>query len=95
MYLWKTLECEICKQVFPTKFKTQNNIKYSLFDFNVNKDKNYIMLEAIHADKSPSKLIYLLYPDSENCQFKVGRANEQDIRVNDISASRQHATILF
>lgn len=76
MYLWKTLECEICKQVFPTKFKTQNNIKYSLFDFNVNKDKNYIMLEAINADKSPSKLIYLLYPDSEDCQFKVGRANE-------------------
>ena len=48
-----------------------------------------MMLEAINPDsKSPGKLIYFLYPDSENCSFKLGRANDQDVRVNDISASR-------
>ena len=67
MYLWKTLECEICKHVFPTRFKTQTGHKYSLFDFNIDKSKDYLMLEAINADKSPSKLIYFLYPNSANC----------------------------
>lgn len=95
MYFWKTFECEICKSVFPTRFKTQNGLKYSLFDFKIDKSRDYLMLEGINADKSTSKLIYLLLPNSANCQFKMGRANDQDVRINDISVSRQHATINF
>lgn len=76
MYFWKTFECEICKSVFPTRFKTQNGLKYSLFDFKIDKSRDYLMLEGINADKSTSKLIYLLLPNSANCQFKMGRAND-------------------
>ncbi len=53
------------------------------------------MLESINIDKSPSKLIYLLVPSGQGNQFKMGRANDQDVRINDISVSRQHATIHF
>ena len=76
MYFWKNFECEICKTVFPTRFKTQNGLKYSLFDFNLDKSKDYIMLEGINSDRSTSKLIYLLIPGILGNNFKVGRAND-------------------
>jgi hypothetical protein len=38
--------------------------------------KDYLMLESINIDKSPSKLIYLLVPSGQGNQFKMGRAND-------------------
>lgn len=87
-YFWKNFECEICKSVFPTRFKTQNGIKYSLFDFNLDKSKDYLILEGINSDRSTSKLIHVLLPNGQRNHFKVGRANDQDVRINDISVSR-------
>ena len=40
-------------------------------------------------------MIYVLRPELSFQIFKMGRANDQDIRINDISVSRQHATIVF
>jgi pSer/pThr/pTyr-binding forkhead associated (FHA) protein len=40
-------------------------------------------------------MIYLLTPDSNEVTYKVGRANDQDVRINDISSSRFHANIIF
>jgi hypothetical protein len=42
-------------------------------------------------DKPVSKVMYLLKPQTDNVIFKVGRANDQDIKINDISSSRNHA----
>lgn len=95
MYYWKTFECEICKSSFPFRFKTQNGIKYNLFDLNVSKQKNYLVLEGINIEKTSSKMIYILRPEQDFQIFKMGRANDQDIRINDISVSRQHANIIF
>lgn len=76
MFFWKTFECEICKSVFPSRFKTQNGLKYSLFDFQLDSEKNYIVLEGINIDKTPSKLIYVMTPLPNNKSFKMGRAND-------------------
>lgn len=40
-------------------------------------------------------MIYLLTPDNNDVTYKLGRANDQDIRINDISSSRFHANINF
>jgi len=61
----------------------------------VSKDKNYLVLEGINIEKTSSKMIYVLRPELSFQIFKMGRANDQDIRINDISVSRQHATIVF
>jgi len=78
MFFWKNFECEICKTVFPTRFKTQNGIKYSLFDLDLDNSKDYLMLEGINSDRSTSKLIYLLLPGDgiPHNTYKVGRAND-------------------
>lgn len=46
-----------------------------------------------------SKLVYLLTPDQANGArkevYKLGRGNDQDVRITDISVSRSHARICF
>lgn len=59
------------------------------------KTKNYLVLELFCIDKPMSKVIYLLTPSQQYDVFRVGRANDQDVRINDISSSRQHAQIYF
>ena len=42
---WSSFECEICKTAFPFKFKTQFGQKYSLVEMDLDRNKNYLMLE--------------------------------------------------
>lgn len=46
-------------------------------------------------DKPVKKVIYLLTPTSNDLTYRVGRANDQEVRINDISSSRYHGQITF
>lgn len=95
-YQWSSFECEICKTAFPFKFKTQfTKKKYSLLDYNLEPNQNYLVLESISVDKPTSKSIYIMTPTENNTVYRVGRANDQDLRIGDISSSRAHAQIIF
>jgi pSer/pThr/pTyr-binding forkhead associated (FHA) protein len=54
-----------------------------------------MVLETISVDKPTTKSIFVLIPDGNNTTYKVGRANDQDLRMQDISSSRAHAVISF
>jgi FHA domain len=94
-YYWTSFECEVCQTSFPFKFKTKNGRKYTLFEYPVQKTQNFIVLESINIEKSTSKTIFILTPANANKEYRIGRGPEQDIRLNDISVSRQHARIYF
>ena len=64
-------------------------------DYNVSKEIDYMVLELLSVDKPITKSIFILTPNSNPTIFRVGRANEQDIRIGDISSSRAHAQIIF
>lgn len=65
-------------------------------DYNVDKTQDYLVLESISVDKPTSKSIFILTPNgTEGNIYRVGRANDQDLRIGDISSSRAHAQILF
>lgn len=40
-------------------------------------------------------MIFLLKPNGELKEYKLGRGHDSDIRVSDISVSRCHATVKF
>lgn len=95
-YFWNNFECEICKTLFNLKFRTpQNGKRYTLLEFPVSKEKDYLVLESIGLEKDKTKCIYLLTPTMQNQEFKLGRGNDQEIRITDISVSRSHAKIRF
>lgn len=96
MFVWSSFQCEICKTVFPFRFKTKlTGRKYTLLEMQTDKTKNYLVLELFCIDKPMSKVVFLLTPTALQQSFKVGRANDQDVRINDISSSRAHAQIVF
>jgi pSer/pThr/pTyr-binding forkhead associated (FHA) protein len=52
-------------------------------------------MESISFEKTTSKLIYLMTPQDNKHAYRMGRGNDQDVRLTDISVSRQHAKIEF
>lgn len=86
-YHWKSLECELCKTIYPELVKT----KYSLATYD-KPEKDYMILESIST--ASSKSIYVVDLDSKNDVFRIGRGHDSDIRVSDISVSRFHALIV-
>lgn len=85
-YHWKSLECELCKTIYPELVKTQ----YSLVSYE-KPATNYMILESISS--SSAKSVYVVDLDSRTDSYKIGRGHDSDIRVSDISVSRWHALI--
>jgi len=88
-YCWKALDCELCKFKFPDiiRSKTGKTIKIMSFD---KPEADYIILESVTSQNL--KIIHsvdMSYTD----EIKVGRGHDCQIRITDISVSRNHAFI--
>jgi len=89
-YSWKNLQCELCKMRYPHQLE----IKGVICDIiGVAKpENNYVVLEAIGSDPNAPKTLYVINLDKKET-VKLGRGHESDIRISDISVSRNHAVI--
>lgn len=87
----KKLNCEICNGKYFEKVAFQGKI-YSLLIPNEIKE-SFLMLESI--GKKNVKFIYVINFKNQGDSYTLGRANEADIRLNDVSISRFHAKILL
>jgi pSer/pThr/pTyr-binding forkhead associated (FHA) protein len=87
----KVVECELCKTIFP-EIVVQNGKKYDIFDFIKPEFENYIIFEYIPNDLSNQKSFYSVNITNKN-RIKIGRGQESDMRISDISISRNHALI--
>lgn len=89
-YFWKAFECEICKQPYPYVFKAGGR-KYHLIDLDKPKRGDYLILESLSLESNTSRNVHVITPDIINNVFKLGRGHDSEIRINDISVSRNHA----
>ena len=89
-YYWKAFECEICKHPYPYVFKAGGK-KYHLIDLQKPKSGDYLILESLSLESNTSRMVHVINPDLINNVFKMGRGNDSEIRINDISVSRNHA----
>lgn len=90
IHLIKNLECELCKKPLNEKVRLKGQI-IDLIDIQ-KPEKNYMVLEAINKEKAENKYLYIIHMKDKQI-IKIGRANDSDVRITDISVSRNHANL--
>ena len=89
-YNRKDISCEICKEDLP------DYIKYNKRTYNISfyepKYKEYIVLESMRADKHKAKFIHLISFDNKD-NVHIGRANECELSIAELSVSRFHCIL--
>jgi hypothetical protein len=93
-YIWKGLECEICKTPFKdTYIKPDGYSQGDLLNFKRYKNcKNYMVIESV--TNTTSKTIHVINFDVVP-DVRVGRAQYVEVRITDISVSRYHASLSY
>ncbi|EGR32703.1 hypothetical protein IMG5_073530 [Ichthyophthirius multifiliis] len=79
-FVQKQFECELCKNPFPIELQKP--------------PIPYITLEILSKDKNVCKGIHIITLSQKNI-IKLGRGNDSDIKISDISVSRYHAVLSF
>lgn len=97
-YLFKKLECEICKAVIPEIVEYRGKF-ISLLDFK-EVDPPYIVLQTMYQYNSQNRNIsdfnaIFLISFKIKPSIMIGRANYSDIRLSDVSVSRNHSIISY
>ena len=94
-YSYKPFECELCKEQIPERIKYNNEI-ISLIEME-NLNEPYIIFENIYHNNVnyignyfDYQHIFIVHFNDKN-RIKIGRSNDADMRLSDISVSRTHA----
>ena len=90
-YCSKDLACELCKTKFPDYINHEGKI-YNI-TFYKPKFKQFIILESIRADKFKTKFIHILSFDNNKSQITLGRSNDCELSIPELSVSRFHCFI--
>ena len=90
-YCSKDLACELCKTKFPD-YISHNDRIYNIA-FYKPKFKKFIILESIRADKYKTKFIHILSFDNNKTQIRLGRSNDCELSIPELSVSRFHCFI--
>ena len=90
-YIWKNLECEICKSPFKDTYKSQDGRELNLLSYIIHDNsQNHMIIESV--TQTTSKTIHVINFDAMK-SIKVGRAQIAEVRITDISVSRHHSNL--
>ncbi|CAI2384949.1 unnamed protein product [Moneuplotes crassus] len=97
-YNWKNLRCELCKERLKDRYYIQGKPVH-LLNYKRPQEGKYITLESF--TNTPHKTIHVINLQenlegySEEMSFLIGRENNVNIRITDISVSRNHALLTY
>ena len=96
IFLFQNYNCEICLAVYPKYiiYKTQ---VYYLIDIDFDKFGNYVLCDLtqyIDNNQRISHLGYLMFKIEDNLELSLGRKKNNNIKLKDISVSRNHCVIM-
>ena len=89
-FSWKVMSCDLCKKPYPYRFILGDQ-SIELIQIPKPPEK-FIILEGLCKDKNASKWLHVICLNSKD-SIRIGRANECELRMTDISVSRMHGNI--
>ena len=87
----KDLICELCKHDIPPVV-TYKNSSFSLIDFSGPSNPSFVVFEEYPFDRL-SRLGLHLVSLKPGSNAVIGRSNESDLKINDITVSRKHCVL--
>lgn len=91
-YSWKFLDCDLCKVPFPEFFMC-NDRRYDLLVMQRPKVP-FIAIDLFNKEENTIRGCFVVKNDVKQ-SYVVGRGTDCEIRLSDISVSRNHATLSF
>lgn len=91
-FSWKKLGCDLCKKTYPYRLMLKDKT-IDLLDI-PKPPGQYMILEVLCSDKNSYKGLHVIHMSNKNA-IKIGRAHDCELRIVDISVSRNHAQINF
>ena len=89
-YSTRDICCELCKTKLPDYLKHNN--QYYNITFYRPKFEKFLVLESIRDDSRRTKFIHII-PFTKKYQIKIGRNNQCDLSLPDLSVSRIHCLL--
>lgn len=91
-YYWNDMNCELCKTSLPSSiYYMENKIDLISIEYPL---KPYILLEEYTPESFNSNGVHIVTIDDEKT-ISIGRAQDAELRISDISVSRNHAGLSF
>lgn len=69
--------------------------RFSLYKIDWPNDQPYIMIETVKKTENGIKRATYICALEEGREIKIGRDSDSDIKINDVSVSRKHATLVM
>ena len=91
-FSWKKLGCDLCKKTYPYRLILHGKT-IELLDI-PKPPGQYLILEVLCKDKGSQKGLHVVHMSNKS-SIKLGRAQECELRITDISVSRNHAKINY
>jgi len=86
---WRQFQCEICKSALPYVFRN-NGRSYSLIEL-PELQIDHMVLESITLESKHSRMVHILHPKEGFIgKYQLGRGQDCDVKISDISVSRNH-----
>ena len=95
-YTVKKFNCELCHEPYPLTIKIKNKL-CNLLNYVIPEGQNYVVLQSLNSIKEneyPLNIHVLMFIENET-NYTLGRGHDSDIRISDISVSRNHARIFM
>ena len=89
-FSWKVMSCDLCMKPYPYRFILAEK-SIELIQIPKPPEK-FVILEGLCKDKNASKWLHVICLNSKD-SIRIGRANECELRMTDISVSRMHGNI--
>lgn len=80
---------------YPYQFRYRNKIWHLVAIPRPEGNEPYIILESMNLEKNSSRIIHTIIIKGDKKKFSLGRGHDSDLRINDISVSRLHATVEY
>lgn len=91
-YSWKFLDCDLCKVPFPEFFMC-NNKRYDLLVMQ-RPIVPFIAIDLFNKEENTIRGCFVVKNDTKQ-KYTIGRGTDCEIRLSDISVSRNHATLSY